>query len=195
MTDERPTSWIAETQALADIPEDDREAMALAAAERTAASASCPSMGLAEWYIDLMAHLDETEERIKEHVRTLMAEIGRRRRGAIMRFGAEVKHEIDAMLKAQGGRKKSVTLATGRAGYRATKGRVVVQDRKALADWCVDHCLDAIETVVARTTPIREHIERTGEKPPGVDLVPPGDVFYPQVTLAALPAAEEGDDQ
>lgn len=178
---------------LTTVPTEIEEAVAEAEADRLATGAST---GLAEWYIQRMTEIEETRRRIREMARSMDAALERRRKGLIWKFGAEFKEEIDERLRSQGGRKKSVTLLTGRAGYRATKGKIVVQDRKALAEWCASNCTEALEIVVARTSPIREHIEANGEIPPGVEYVGPGDVFYPPINLAALPTAgeEESDE-
>jgi hypothetical protein len=150
-------------------------------------------MDLADWYVLKMVELDDLEERIKEQAKILRNAAETRRKALAWKYGPEFKRIIDDRLATQKGAKKSVTLFTGRAGYRMAKGKVVQHDRKALAAWCVDNCPDALEVTVARTTPIVDAIQKTGEIPPGVDWIPGGDVFYPRTTQAALPQ-EESDE-
>lgn len=153
------------------------------------------SMDFADWYCLTMARLDETEETIKAQAKAMCSAIESRRKALVWKFGAAFKADIDKRLAEQKGPKKSVSLFTGRAGYRAAKGKLIQHDRKALAAWCVDNCPDALEIAVARTTPIVDLVQTTGEVPPGCEWVPPGDVFYPRATQAALPAAEEVSDE
>lgn len=173
------------------LTDEQREAIAAAEAERAIA----PAMTTPEWYVLRMQEIADAEKRVKEHAKMILAALQRQRSGLVMRFGSEVKEEIDAMLRQQGGRKKSVTLHTGRAGYRSRKAGIVVTDKDALIPWCVENCPEALDTSIGRKTPITEHIAATGEIPPGVTPIPAGDVFYPAVTLAAaLPAGEEDND-
>lgn len=152
-------------------------------------------MDLPNWYVLTMAQLDDQEERIKAQAKILRNAVETRRKALAWKFGAAVKAEIDKQLAAQKGPKKSITLAMGSAGYRMAKGKIIQHDRKALAEWCVEHCVEALDYKVARTTPIVEHIQATGEIPPGVEWIPPGDVFFPRVNQAALPSAEDNDDE
>ncbi len=171
-------------------PPDIAEELAIVEAERSIDE----RMSLPDWYVLKMHQLDEAEEKIKEQARVMRRSIENHRKALAWKFGAEVRFQIDELLAAQvGKKKKSVDLFTGKAGYRAAKGKVVVHDRKALAAWCVDHCQAALDLTVARTTPIVEHIESTGEIPPGVEFVAGGDVFYPRINQAALPQ-EESDE-
>lgn len=170
-------------------PPEVAEELAIVEAER----ALDERMSLPEWYILKMHQLDEADEKIKEQAKAMRKAIENHRKALAWKFGAEVRFQIDELIAAQGGKKKSVNLMTGKAGYRAANGKVNVHDRKALASWCVDHCQAALDLTVARTTPIVEHIEATGEVPPGVEFVAGGDVFFPRVNQAALPQ-EDGDE-
>lgn len=149
-----------------------------------------PDQSLPVWYLGELTKIDAMAERIREQSARMLAQLETHRRALAFRYGAEFRAQVEADLAAQRGRKKSVDYPTGRAGFRQKPGKLTITDAKALSEWCAEHCMEAMELKIARTTPIREHYERTGELPPGCVYTHPGDEFYPPLNLPRLPDRE-----
>jgi hypothetical protein len=151
-------------------------------AERDAAlKAGAPPMDLPTWYLGEQAKIDALIERATEQRDVIVKYLESRRAALQWRWGVEFQQDVDLALRQQGGTKKSVDYLTGRAGYRKAPGRVQITDKDALRTWCEEHCTDALDLTIARTTPLKEHIEQTGEVPPGAEWIGPRDTFYPRV--------------
>jgi len=138
---------------------------------------------LVEWAVGLLYELDEAEDRIREmaknHLTYLLSEVKGRRAGLIWRCGDEIRKEVDAAIA--GKKRKSITTATGRAGYRTTPGRttLVIDEPAAVLGWAEANCREAIVKSVNRG--IAElHMKATGELPPGthVETTQPQERFY-----------------
>lgn len=141
---------------------------------------------MATWYLGKLAELEARRITIKQQAKVMLTQIDGAEKYIAFRWGDEFKGCIEAMLQSQGGKKKSIDLLTGRAGFRKKDSSIFIRDSAAALKWCKDHCPDALEQHIARTTPIKEHIEsginrQTGEIPevPGVEYNPPTNHFYP----------------
>lgn len=148
---------------------------------------------LAIWYMKKLTEMESVEAMIRQQSQTMLKQIETRRKALQWRWGNEFKAIIDSKLNSQGGKKKSIDLPTGRAGYRAKQASAKVFDEKVVVRWAEINCPEALEKRVARTTPIVEWIEQnpdeeTGEiKPvPGVQYTPSVDSFYPSIGRPAL---------
>jgi len=138
---------------------------------------------LVEWAVGLLYELDEAEDRIKEmaknHLTYLLSEVKGRRAGLIWRCGDEIRKDVDAAIA--GKKRKSVTTATGRAGYRTAPGRttlVIDEPAKVLA-WAEVNCREAVIRSVNRAI-VEAYMTATGEVPPGthVEVTQPQEKFY-----------------
>ncbi len=141
---------------------------------------------LANWYVGRDKQSDEAIATIKEQAARMIRAIEARRRGMIYAFGAKVKATIDRMLHSQGGKKKSVNLLTGRAGYRASPERLQIVDADRVLLWAEKCCPQAIKRSVSMSA-INEHFKATGEIPDGVIHVESHENFYPPVSIYQLP--------
>lgn len=113
-----------------------------------------------------------------------------------------VSHEIEdhVLTYTCAGRKRSIDTLHGRAGFRASQGRVRVIDEDAFIGWLHDQpdtirerMTDCIQAKVVRTTSIRHYIEDTAEIPQGIAYTPPGDNFYPSMKKEDMNASESND--
>lgn len=148
--------------------------------------------GLATWYLGKLNEIEAKRALVKEQAAVMLKQLDSLEAYLVYRNGAEFKSCIDGMLQSQGGKKKSVDTLTGRAGYRRSSSKVTIIDTKVVLEWCKANCPQAIEPHIARTTPIKEHIENTGEEVPGVIYQTPQDVFYPSSNRPELEYSRVG---
>jgi len=140
---------------------------------------------LAIWYLGKVNDLDSQIERIKEQAGALIRAAENRKRGLAWKWGGAFKEIIDAKLRSQGGKKRSVDLLTGRAGYRKQAEKLTIIDPAKVLEWADFNCPQAIKRE-CRITPLKDHFAETGEIPPGVHLTEARDTFYPPVTSYEL---------
>lgn len=153
---------------------------------------------LPSWYLGQQASIDALREQIKQQVEVMMRHLMTQEKALKWKWGAQFQVIVDQKLADQKGKKKSVDFLTGKAGYRTKPAKITIIDRAAVKAWCEEHCLDALELIVQRTTPIKEHIESTGEVPPGIEHTPKHDAFFPALLHPSLEeelraALPEGD--
>ena len=141
---------------------------------------------LPDWYLGQEAQIDAMEQKVREQSNVLLRHLDSQKKALKWKWGAQFQVIVDQKLAEQKGKKKSVDFLTGKAGYRVKPAKITITDRAAIKAWCEEHCLDALELVVQRTTPIREHIESTGEVPPGVEHTPKHDAFFPALLHPSL---------
>ena len=136
---------------------------------------------LTVWYLKVLAECEFMEDRIKEQAEKMLSAITARRRALEWRFGREFREMVERDLAQQKGKKKrSVEYLTGRAGFRTLPGKVFVQNKEELVNWCAINLPKAVPMEpVLHVTPIMEHFDATGEIPPGCDILAKRDKFYP----------------
>lgn len=158
---------------------------------------------LPEWFLRKLKEADAVEEALKENYKGMMASLAARRRAFILEWGAQFRDTVKADLadvnKSVSKPRKIIKYLTGQAGTRKSQDRLVVNDDKLAARWAWEHCRKACDTVLARTTPLLEHLKasrkvdpETGEevmvKIPGCTFVPSRDAPSPVLAeLDALP--------
>ena len=153
-------------------------------------------------YLAELQRLDALKATVKEQYQTICNQLDNQRKHLVYRNGKEFRQAIDALLAEQGGKKKSIDLLTGRAGYRKGKETFVVEDTEAAQTWAIDNCPEACDIKLARKADLHNYYTMTGTMPPGCKVVPASDSFYPAVTLnqldtervKALIESEEHDD-
>ena len=158
-------------------------------AEHEAGQEQAGAGWLPNWYLGIHAECDAVEKRIKDQAKVLQAEVDARRKALTHWWGQQFKGQVDSDLADQHGKKKSVNYATGKAGYRKTKEKLVILDGAKFISWAKMQCPDCLEFRVARKTPAVDHLHETGELPPGCSLDPAEDRFFPAVATDALPEA------
>jgi len=111
---------------------------------------------LVEWAIGILNQLEAAEvdikQRAKDHLAYLLSEAHSRRAGLLWKLGPQIRELVDA--KLVGKKRKSITYATGKAGYRKTAAHtsLVMDDEvKALA-WAKLNCRAAVVETVHRST-------------------------------------------
>jgi hypothetical protein len=98
----------------------------------------------------------------------------------LMRYGCQLQAWAAAQIAAQGGRRKSVSLPAGIAGFRHSPARLIVDDEAKVISWAKGDCPDAVRLVekLSRST-LNNHFQQTGEIPThGAHLEPECDEFY-----------------
>lgn len=140
------------------------------------------SFKITEWVIGLLYELDAAEERIKalakEHLAYLLSDAKTRRAGLLWKFGQQIRAEVDAELAGQ--KRRSISYATGRAGYRKVGGhkKLVILDEAATIRWAEVNARHVISRTINR--PMLEHDMAAMDAPPGCvwETSPEGDAFY-----------------
>jgi hypothetical protein len=98
----------------------------------------------------------------------------------LFRFGGQLAEFARQQIAAAGGRRKSITLPAGTAGFRTLPARVVVDDEAAALARAKQHTPHLV-TVVERLSRsgLIDHVKQTGEMPPrGVHTEPAREGFY-----------------
>ncbi len=139
-----------------------------------------------EWLLGKLARIEAAEADIKKRYRELINHCGAEARALFYRYGDTFRSEVDKAMAAQGGKAKSISLLTGRAGYRKSAGRLDIVDVKAAAAWAIDN-LERDELIAAiaslNKTPLLAHVETTDLKEPAIDFAT-GEEF---TTAVAVP--------
>lgn len=141
---------------------------------------------LPDWYLGQQAQIDAMREQIKTQMEVLLRHLMTQEKALKWKWGAQFQVIVDQRLAEQSGKKKSVDFLTGKAGYHVKPAKITITDRAEIKAWCEENCLDALELVVQRTTPLKEHIQSTGEVPPGVEYTPKHDAFFPPLLHPSL---------
>lgn len=95
-------------------------------------------------------------------------------------YGNQLAEFARQQIAAAGGRRKSVTLPVGSAGFRTVAARLVVGDEVAALAWAKQH-VPRLVTIVERLSRsgLIDHIKATGEMPDrGVHTEPAREGFY-----------------
>lgn len=96
----------------------------------------------------------------------------------LTRYGNQLEVWLRATL-ATTPRRRSVALPAGVVGLRARVARIVVIDESSLINWCQKVRPDAIKTnLTVLKTVLQQHLQTTGEVPPGVELGEGGERFF-----------------
>lgn len=96
------------------------------------------------------------------------------------RYGAQLRAYIQRKIAEQGGRRKSVSLPAGTAGFRKEAAKIVIDDELAVLAWA-KACQPALITVVEKLSKsaLNAHVESTGELPDqGVHVELEHEKFY-----------------
>lgn len=172
------------------------EVFDLLSADATMAKDDDDENWLAPWYLQKEAEYDAAQKAITEHAALLLKQLGSKRVALQRYWGASFENQVRQDLEAQGGKKKSVTYATGTAGYRKTGGKdkLTIDDATAAMGWAKEQCPEAVKTVESLLkSELLKHTKDTGEVIPGTRLetTPVVDKFFPPRDQALLGADDE----
>lgn len=148
------------------------------------------AMDFASWYLAVDNDCLAALERAKAQYEKIVAYYTNRRKALAFRFGQEFRVQVEADLAEQrkkDKRKKSVTYPTGTAGFRKAPMMVLIKDKKALMDWAGVNLPEAVPMEPRlHVTPLKEHFKKTGEEPPGCEIVGERESFFPAVPRLEL---------
>jgi len=181
MTDELPTT-----------EETEHYAIDVAIRQQCEQSRAGAEWNLAEWAVGLLHELDRAEDDIKDrakaHLAFLLSECKGRRAGLLWKFGAQIREQV---LRETPAKKKSVTYATGRAGFRTVPGRerLVLDDEAAAIKWAETYCPEAVRRSIDMKV-LREQYLKPDCAPPGChrETTEARENFY--IGPVSMPAAE-----
>lgn len=185
-------------------PKDD----VLAALEAAFADVSKQKHGesLVQWY-DRVWHELEAEAKaiesyrdgliknIKEQAERKLNEVYRRIKGLQWKCEPEFKIHVEAMIQATDGKKKSVNLYYGEAGYKTNPARLQVDNEEMCIAWAEKNIPEAVETIkILGKNAIKRYFKETGELPDGCNLIPERQVFRPHYDGTPRLTEGDGDD-
>jgi hypothetical protein len=94
-------------------------------------------------------------------------------------FGGQLRHWAEGEIAKLRGRRRTIALPGGQVGLRAVPLRVLIRDEELVMKWAKQACPTAVVTSERLLkTPVVQHVERTGEIPAGIEIVPPHDEFF-----------------
>jgi len=165
-----------------EVEEVEQYAIDVAIRQQCEQARACEHWNLAEWAVGLLHELDTAEDEIKErakaHLAFLLSEIKGRRAGLLWKFGTAIR---DQVVKETPAKKKSVTYATGRAGFRTVpaRERLVVDDEAAAIQWAIQHHPEYIRRSIDMSG-LNQYYKAHGDTPPGCHMehTPARETFY-----------------
>ena len=145
---------MSEPETKPDAP-DDEFALAIAGRIEADEALAGDNWDLAEYAIGELYGLKAAEEaiktRAKDHMTYLLSEVKGRRAGLLWRCKNDIRARVDADLV--GKKRKSITYATGKAGYRNTAAseKLVLDDEAKAIMWAETACPEAIRQSINMT--------------------------------------------
>ena len=144
------------------------------------------------WYLRIWNECEDAKKRLKEQAAKMEKEITNRQKALQWKLGEQFQQRITAMVEAAGGKKRSVNLLQGTAGYRKNPDKMKILDMDKAVAWAEENIPDdVIVEKRVNTTPLKDNMKTTGEVPDGCEYLEAYDKFYPQVELPALSEGKE----
>jgi phage host-nuclease inhibitor protein Gam len=126
------------------------------------------------------AQANDEIERIRVRRDELIEAHGKRLEYLQIIYGPQIEEYTRTAL--EGAKKRSLDFIHGTAGFRNAPPSVEITDESLALAWAGEHCADAIKvTTSLLKTPIKAHIEATGEVVPGAVYSEGEDRFYLKV--------------
>jgi hypothetical protein len=95
----------------------------------------------------------------------------------LLHFGPQLEAWLKPQLHQL--RRKSLALPAGTIGFRNTPPKLLIIDETQLIGWCRRHLPEAIQVkTTLLTSLLKQHLERTGECPQGIELADAESRFY-----------------
>lgn len=158
----------------------------------------------ANWFVRRIADLRRYVAHVEQWAASEIRQSQAAERHLFSRYGGPFEEWTREYLIENGGRRRSINLPAGTAGFRAQPARLVIKDEAAALIWCRKHMPEAIGVRVSATGPIAltllavgtsnpdeckveqrvlvsvliRHVGESGEIVPGTDLSEPRDAFY-----------------
>jgi hypothetical protein len=132
----------------------------------------------AAWAVDKILSYEETRQRIKAQADRMMADLDKREASFRQRFEPELARWAEERMPEH---RRYVDTLAGRIGFRLAKGGPRITDREAATEWAKAYLPAAVSSEMVLKLDariIKEHVEKHGELPPGVDFVPDEDRLY-----------------
>ena len=153
--------------------------------------------GLAEWYVSKMDELKRQRDTIRRQARAMDNALKSRQAALAWRIGPQVEQYVREEIVRNGGKRKSIKLLSGNAGFRASKAKLELVDEDAFKDWFARQPEDIRSEVqacfdlkFARKTPAMDYFNSTGDIPDGFIYHEETDKFYPSADVPTLPESD-----
>lgn len=134
----------------------------------------------ANWLIRRIVECRAYAQRCAEWCEREQVRARREEESLLHRYGPQLMDYVRQRIETAGGRRKSLSLPAGVAGFRRTPARLVVDDEAAVIAWANEHHPQLLRTLQRLRRPaFHEHIQQTGEVPEvGVHIEPEREKFY-----------------
>lgn len=147
---------------------------------------------LADRFANVMLRMDNEEERVKEQHKIRLNQIAARRKAFAERHESRVRVAVASLIEKKGGKKKSIDLASGRLGFKATQVTAEYADASVIKRFAEE--FDAAADVYTEETKIVPKVDKKalvaavnafakankGTLPDGIILSGGDDKFYVQ---------------
>jgi hypothetical protein len=134
----------------------------------------------ANWVIRRIVEARAYAERVDDWADREKARARREEEFFLYRYGGQLIAWVTAKIALQGGRRKSVCLPAGMAGFRKEDSKIIVDDEAVVLAWAKQHNpgLVVISEKLSKSG-LNEHLRNTGELPDaGVHVEPAREKFY-----------------
>lgn len=131
----------------------------------------------ASWVVNQILSADDEIRRITIQSKTLLAAAQARLTRLHERFDTELAEYVSTRLRPGS---RTLHLPHGSCGFRRVPGGPRVVDHDAVILWAREHLPEVIREEVVVSLDARvvaDHCRKTGEIPPGVEIVPDRDTF------------------
>jgi phage host-nuclease inhibitor protein Gam len=133
----------------------------------------------ANWVVRKITESRQYAQRVKEWAATEVRRAEHEEQFMLFRFGPQLEQWARRELEVKHGRRKSICLPAGKAGFRTRQIRLEIQDEQIVLNWCKQNLPKTIIVKESLSkTVILEHIEVSGEIPPGCDVSGGEEAFY-----------------
>ena len=131
----------------------------------------------ANWVIKKVTEAEAYAKHVREYADREIARALRDKEWFLQRFGPEL--ESWTATQIAGGRRKSVALPAGVAGFRMQPAKLVVRDEAAAMTWARKNAPAAVVTTERLSkSALNEHLAKVGEVPDGAVVEPAHDSFF-----------------
>jgi hypothetical protein len=134
----------------------------------------------ANWLIRKINECDAYSKRCADWCEREQRRARRDQEFLMFRYGNQLTDFVRRRIAETGGRRKSINLPAGVAGFRTEAEKIVLDDEDAVMAWSREHHPDFIITIEKLSKArLNEHIERTGKIPDvGVHIETAREKFY-----------------
>lgn len=134
----------------------------------------------ANWLIRKISNARYYTEQVKKWAELEIARAAREEKTLMFLFGRQIEAWVKTEIERLGGKRKSVSLPAGNAGFRSTQPKIVIDDEELVMSWARANCRQAIVVIekVSKSA-LDQYIEQTGVLPDaGVHVEPAAEKFF-----------------